>query len=129
MVAAVGVHVIDEAVTGFLPFYNGLVLQLRERWAWFPAPTYTFSGWITGLTLGVAGAFALTPLVARGGPVMRAACGVFAALMLANGLAHTLGSVYFGSILPGFWSSPFVVASSAWMLMRVGRAAWPADAA
>jgi hypothetical protein len=31
MVTAVGIHVIDEAVTGFLPFYNEQVLALRVR--------------------------------------------------------------------------------------------------
>ena len=48
MVTAVGVHVIDEALTGFLPFYNAQVLAMRARFGFFPAPTFTFRVWIPG---------------------------------------------------------------------------------
>lgn len=43
MVSAVGIHVFDEAMTGFLPFYNELVIELRTRLGFFPAPSVLVS--------------------------------------------------------------------------------------
>jgi len=40
--------ILDEAITGFLAVYNPTVTILRERWEWFPMPTYDFRGWLTG---------------------------------------------------------------------------------
>jgi hypothetical protein len=42
MVTAVAIHVTDEMLTDFLPFYNAQVLAIRERLGFFPAPTFTF---------------------------------------------------------------------------------------
>lgn len=124
MVLAVALHVVDEAVTGFLPFYNAQVLALRARLGLFPAPTFTFPVWITGLALAVAMGLALTPLVARGGRVIRVVCGALALLMVANACGHTLGSLYAGRLLPGFWSSPVLLVTSAWMAARVLGGEW-----
>lgn len=124
MVTAVGIHVMDEAVTGFLPFYNALVLALRARLGFFPAPTFTFPMWITGLALAVAIGLALTRIVARGGTGIRVVCGVLAVLMIANACGHLLGSVYVGRRLPGFWSSPWLLVTSAWMMARVIGGEW-----
>ena len=33
---ALALHVVDEALTGFLSVYNPTVLALRSRYAWFP---------------------------------------------------------------------------------------------
>ena len=41
MTTAIAVHVFDEAMTGFLPFYNSSVAALRERLGFFPAPTFS----------------------------------------------------------------------------------------
>jgi hypothetical protein len=40
--AALAVHVADEALTGFLDFYNPLIRQLRNRPGFWPMPTFTF---------------------------------------------------------------------------------------
>jgi hypothetical protein len=39
LVIALAVHVLDEALTNFLEFYNPLVLSMRARIPWFPMPT------------------------------------------------------------------------------------------
>jgi hypothetical protein len=44
--------------------------------------------------------------------------------MLANALGHLGGSAYFGRRLPGFWSSPVLMAASLWMLQRVISGSW-----
>ena len=124
MVTAVGIHVIDEAVTGFLPFYNEQVLALRVRLGFFPAPTFTFPVWIGGLTFAVILGLFLIRAVQRGGTMIRVACSVLAVLMTANALGHLGGSVYFGRRLPGFWSSPWLLVTSFWMLVQVIRGRW-----
>ena len=88
MVIAVGIHVIDEALTDFLGFYNPLVSDLRTRFRFFPMPTFTFPVWIAGLTLAVSIGLALTSVVRRGGRVIRVVCGVLALLMIANACGH-----------------------------------------
>lgn len=124
LVSAVGIHVIDEALTGFLPFYNAQVLALRARFGFFPAPIFTFPVWITGLALAVTTGFVLTRVVARGGRIIRAVCGFLSILMIGNACGHMLGSVYFGRFLPGFWSSPWLLVTSVWMLARVIGGNW-----
>ena len=124
MVLSLALHVYDEAVSGFLPFYNQWVLDLRARLGFFPAPTFTFPVWITGLVTAILIAAALTPIVARGGRPIRLVCGAVAVVMVANALGHMLGSMYFGTILPGFWSAPLLLATSLWMARRALFAGW-----
>lgn len=124
MVAAVAIHVTDEALTGFLPLYNAQVNALRARLGVFPAPTFTFGTWIAGLVLAIAIGAALTPRVARGGRTMRIVCSTVAALMIANACGHLLGSMYFGRLLPGAWSSPVLLVTSVWMLKRAACGTW-----
>lgn len=63
---AVALHVMDEAMTGFLPLYNSVVESLRDSYLWIPLPTFSFSVWITGLSIGVLLLLALSPLVFAG---------------------------------------------------------------
>jgi hypothetical protein len=109
MISAISVHVLDEAVTDFLPFYNGLALNLRESLGFSLLPTFSFEAWLGGLIAGIIICFSLTPLVHRGGGFIRTFATLLGMLMVANALAHMLGSVYFGRLLPGFWSSPFLL--------------------
>jgi hypothetical protein len=39
LVAALALHVADEAATGFLDFYNPLVLSIRKSIPWSPVPS------------------------------------------------------------------------------------------
>jgi len=68
---AISVHVIDEALTGFLPLYNAIVESWRESNQWVPLPTFSFSVWITGLVLVVSALFGLSPFVFRGSAFLR----------------------------------------------------------
>jgi len=53
----------------------------------------------------------------------------YAAIMLLNGfghslftiLGHTVASVTFSRPAPGFYSSPFLLAGSLWMIVRLGQ--------
>ena len=119
--AALGLHVIDEALTGFLDFYNPLVRQLRDRLGFWPMPTFTFGVWLSGLVAGVVILALLTPAVRRGVAGTRVLSWVLAVIMLGNGIAHLAGSVYYQRWLPGATSAPLLLIASI-MLMKASAA-------
>lgn len=106
---ALGLHVADEAMTGFLPVYNDIVGGIRARHAWVPLPTFTFPVWLGGLVLAVLLLLALTPVVARGARWIRMVSLVLACVMIGNALGHLGASVYWGRIAPGACSSPVLL--------------------
>lgn len=128
---ALGLHVFDEATTGFLDIYNPTVIALRERLGWWPMPTFEFGPWLTGLLVGCVVLLALTGLVARGAPGTRALAYVFAVLMLFNAGGHTLATIFgqtvasvtFPRPAPGFWSSPFLAAAGIYLLVQLRKTA------
>ena len=129
LVVALALHVADEALTGFLDVYNPTVRALRERLVWFPMPEFRFEVWAMGLAAFVVGLALLTPLVERGPRVVRAAAVVVAGLMVLNGVAHIAGTVAgrtvptvrFERPMPGFWSSPLLIAAGVHFLVSVRR--------
>ena len=112
LVTALAVHVLDEALTDFLHFYNPLVRDLKETLGFFPMPTFTFGIWLGGLIGLVIVGFALTPLVNRGGRIIRRFTMAFGIIMVLNALGHMLGSLFVGRLLPGFWSSPLLLVAA-----------------
>jgi hypothetical protein len=109
LVAALGVHVLDEALTGFVDFYNPLILQLRQRLGFWPVPTFTFGVWLTGLIAAGVMLAMLTPAVRRGAAGTGVLSWVFAIIMLGNGFAHLAASVYYWQWLPGTTSAPLLL--------------------
>jgi hypothetical protein len=124
---AFGLHITDEALTGFLNVYNPTVLAMQQRWGWFPMPTFGFREWLVGLTVGCGILICLSALAYRGAAWLRPLAWFYAAIMLLNGLGHTLftilghtvASVTFPRPAPGFYSSPFLLAASVWMIARL----------
>lgn len=128
---AFGLHIFDEAATGFLTVYNPTVSILRARWEWFPLPTYDFRGWLSGLVVAWVLLLCLTPVAARGMQGLRPLAWIFAVVMFLNGVGHTLFSILgrtvspvtFPRPAPGFYSSPFLFAASLWLMIRLRRTA------
>ena len=118
------IHVWDEHLTGFLPFYNSVVTELRATLGFFPMPTFTYPVWITGLTILVVVLLLMVPLVERGGRSIRWFAGFLSVVMIFNGLGHLGGSLYFGRWLPGTTSAPLLLIASIWMLQRVINGSW-----
>jgi hypothetical protein len=116
LAAALGLHVADEALTGFLPFYNSVVESARTSHPWLPFPTFTFRVWIGGLALLVAGLFALTPLVRRGRSWLRPVSYFLGVLMILNALGHAAASLWLGRAAPGVYSSPALLVAAAALL-------------
>ncbi|MGB8988255.1 MAG: hypothetical protein WCC37_16755 [Candidatus Sulfotelmatobacter sp.] len=128
---AFGLHIIDEATTGFLAVYNPTVIILRARWEWFPLPMYDFRGWLSGLIVAWTLLICLTPVAARGMRGLRPLAWIFAMVMFLNGVGHTLFSILgrtvspvtFPRPAPGFYSSPLLFAASLWLMIRLRRTA------
>jgi hypothetical protein len=113
---SLALHVADEALTDFLSFYNPMVTSIRDRVAWFPMPVFTSEVWIIGLITVVLLLFALSAFAFRGASWMAWLSYPYGVLMTLNGLGHMLGSVYFGRLLPGVYSSPILLVTSIWLL-------------
>lgn len=124
---ALGLHVVDEAVTDFLPLYNSIVAAIRESYPWIPLPTFTFSVWLTGLIVGVLLLLLLSPMVFAGNGVFRPISYLLGALMALNALAHIGGSIYLGALAPGALSSPVLLLASLALLVTTRRAHHPAS--
>jgi hypothetical protein len=126
---ALGLHVFDEATTGFLGVYNPTVLALRERFGWWPMPTFEFREWLAGLIVACVVLLALSGAVARGAKGTRIAAYIFAILMLFNAAGHTLGTIFgqtvasvtFPRPAPGFWSSPIMAAAAIYLPVELRR--------
>lgn len=124
MVSAVGLHVLDEALTGLLPLYNQLVTKLDEQLGFFPMPHFSFRVWLGGLILAIILGYSLIPIVNRGGKFIRVFSIILGVLMIANALGHLLGSLFFGRILPGMWSSPFLLLTAFYVVIRGIKGKW-----
>ncbi len=126
---ALAMHVADEALTGFLAVYNPTVLALRSDLGYWPMPTFEFRGWLSGLITAVLVLLALSPFVFHGSRWIRPFFYFFAVMMIANGLGHTAGTIFgrtvnsvqFPRPMPGFYSSPLLLAASVYGLIQLRR--------
>jgi hypothetical protein len=127
---ALGLHVTDEALSGFLDVYNPTVAALRKRWPALPLPEFTFEVWLGGLIAAVVVLLLLAPFAFRGARWLRVPAALFALLMIVNAVGHTLGTIFgrtldssvtFSGPMPGFYSSPFLAAASFWLLSALWR--------
>ncbi|MBZ5538668.1 MAG: hypothetical protein LAO31_22195 [Acidobacteriia bacterium] len=118
---AVGVHVTDEALTNFLSVYNPAVLAIRHRLPFLPLPTFTFKSWLVGLIAAVLLLFALSPFAFRGARWVSLLAYALSILMLGNGLGHISGSIYMGRLMPGVYSSPFLLCAALYLFLSTRR--------
>ena len=121
LVLSLALHVSDEAIFGFLDFYNPMALKLREYLIIFP-PTFTFPLWITGLSLAVILLLLLTPLVYRRNRIFLRIAIIFAAIMILNGIGHFAFSIFYRKIVAGMLSSPLLILFSVCFILQIQRA-------
>ena len=130
---AIAMHVLDEALSGFLSVYNPTVLALRLRLPWLPLPVFTFRSWLLGLSMGVVILLLFSKFVVRGVRWSMVLAYVLALLMIVNaamhmvgtGLGHTVASVRFARPMPGFYSSPLLLGSSIYLLVQLRHSCQP----
>ncbi len=128
---AFALHIVDEASTGFLAVYNPTMTILRARWSWFPMPAVQLREFLVLMIVAAVVLICLTPVAARGMAGLRPVAWAFALIMFFNGLSHTLFSILghtvaavtFPRPAPGFYSSPFLLAASLWLMVRLRRTA------
>lgn len=114
-------HVADEALTGFLPVWNSLVLRVREIVPWSPLPAFSFPVWLTGLALAILALAFLTKFALRGARWLRPFAYFYGILMVLNGLGHFALTVYLDRLAPGVYTAPLLLAASAWLLAGLSR--------
>ena len=117
LAAALGLHVADEAINGFLPLYNSVIESMRATYGWVPFPTFTFRVWLGGLIAGVVLLFALTPLVLRGYSWLRGLSYFLGVLMIANAIGHISISIWIRDFAPGVYSSPVLLLTAVALLV------------
>ena len=98
-------------------------------------PTLQFREWLVGLIIAVAICFALTPVAARNVAWLRPLAWFYALIMFFNGVGHTLTTILGHTVAtvpvarpaPGFYSSPFLLIGSVWLIvqLRASRAIRP----
>ncbi len=123
MAWAVLLHVLDEAWNNFLVVYNPTASALTGRYPWLPLPVFRFEYWLGGLLLAVAALFALKRVARRGSRGIVIAARVLAVAMAVNGIGHialtiagkTPTGLAFARPMPGFWSSPVLLAASVYL--------------
>ena len=131
LTAALALHVADEALTGFLDVYNPTVTALRSRLPWLPLPVFSFRVWLAGLVLLVGILAGLSPAAFQGQTWIRPLAYFLSILMCANDLSHVLGTVFgrtvasvrFPRPMPGFYSSPVLIAAATYLLIQLRRSA------
>lgn len=128
---AFALHILDELSTGFLAVYNPTVEILRTRWGWSPVPADEFRQWLLGLLVTCGVLFFLTPVAARGMQGLRPLAWLYAMVMFLSGSAYTLFSILERTVADvsvsspglGFYSSPFLLLTSLWLMLRLRRTA------
>jgi hypothetical protein len=90
-------------------------------------PTFVYREWLVGLIVAWSILVCLSPWAFRGARWLRPVAWLYAGIMLLNAMGHTLftilgrtvPSVTFARPAPGFYSSPFLLAASLWMIARL----------
>lgn len=118
--AAFALHVLDEATSDFLAWYNPRALAIRQALGGLPfPPTFTFWPWLLGLIAAVLVLFALTPFAFRATPWLRSVALVVGIIQTGNGLLHLGAAALARRRVPGLWSAPLLLGSAAWLLITL----------
>lgn len=116
MCGALAVHVADEALTGWLDWYNPTVRAIHEQYRIvllrILLPTFTFEIFLSLLIFAVVSLTAASWFVWKGRWAMRPISHVFAVVMLTNGIFHIAHSIYMRKLMPGVYTSPLLLAAS-----------------
>jgi hypothetical protein len=113
---ALALHVLDEATHDFLSWYNPRALRIRQALGGLPfPPTFTFLPWVLGLSIAVLLLAFLTPVAYAGSSWIRPFGYALAAIHIANGLLHLVGSLLAKRLVPGVLSAPLLLISGAWL--------------
>ena len=115
---AFGLHIADEALTGFLPMYNDAVRELRARWPLLPIPTFRYDVWLIGLIAAWVCLATLSRVALRNPVAMVIPGFVFGGIMTGNGCVRIVGSFKLRRPALGTYSAPLLIVCGVWLLVR-----------
>jgi hypothetical protein len=118
---ALALHVLDEALHGFLSYYNPAALAIRDRLSFVRLPTFSFEVWLIGLIVGVILLLTLSPLAFRRARWMRPFALALSVIMVFNAGMHFGWSLVLGELVPGTYSSPVLLAAALFLLVAAAR--------
>jgi len=121
MAIAFGFHVIDEAATNFLAWYNPAALRIRERIGIPFPPTFTFWPWFLGLLAISIILIDLTPLAAAYDRRVIWLAIVLGLVNIANGLLHIVAWIRLKRRVPGLVSAPLLLVCATWLVVAALR--------
>ena len=113
------VHVIDETANDFLSVYNPFVKSIRAFIPFLPVPTFSFPVWLGGLLAAVVLLLSLSPFAFHEARWVKPLAYFLGIVMIINGLLHFAGSWYLNRLMPGFISSPLLIACSIYLLVTL----------
>ena len=117
MAVAFGLHIVDEAATSFLDWYNPVARQIRARLGVPFPPTFTFWPWFLGLVTATAILLALIPAaVTQHGWIVRLALAI-SIINIGNGLLHIVAALRLRRRVPGLISAPLLLACATWLFV------------
>jgi hypothetical protein len=117
----VALHVADEALHGFLSYWNPAALAIRDRLSIVGPPTFSFEVWLIGLIVGVIILLVLSPFAFRRARPLRPLAVALAVLMVLNAGTHFAWSLARGEVVPGTFSSPVLLAAALLLLVAAVR--------
>jgi hypothetical protein len=110
------IHVIDEAVFDFLPFYNSVVTHAKEKFSFFPFPDFTYRTWLSGLIIVLIILYLLSVAAFQRKRWIIYFSVLYGVIMFLNGVLHIIGSIYFSTPIGGVFSSPILLVVSTFLL-------------
>jgi hypothetical protein len=110
--------VVDEVAGIFLFVYDSEARAWCDRLPFLHQPDFTFEVWLTGIVMIIIVLFSLSFFAFIGLSWMRVLSFPVAILMIINGLGHLAGALVRGQMIPGTYSTPFLLASACYLLLR-----------
>jgi len=98
-----------------------MVHEIRGRFTWLPIPTFTFNTWLTLLIVGIVILLSLSFFAYRGSRWLRPFAYFYSIAMMGNGAGHVLASLQLRTFAPGVYSSPLLLAASAYLFTTLRR--------
>ena len=112
-----GLHVLDEAATDFLAWYNPTALRIRSHLGGIPfPPVFAFWPWLLGLLAITAILLVLAPVAYAHAAWLVPVAMVFSLINIGNGLLHVVSAIILKRRVPGLMSAPFLFAAACWLL-------------
>lgn len=118
---ALGLHVVDEAATDFLAWYNPVAARIRARIHIPFPPSFTFWPWLIGLSMVTAILLALTSLAFTNERAIIGPAVFVGIIHIFNGLLHTVAAIRFRRRVPGLTTAPLLIVTGVWLLLAVSQ--------